>query len=244
MLRHNKRLFDHLLTLQGRCEDAQRRYLARAVRSTAEILSHREVTQSRNELSRIQTDPIAEPTCADNDYLGIREVDDFAFVHGEYGYEQKKVQTDQLKEKYKPLLDLQKVPSTGKVKDTWFGKVRLDSENRPKYHGEFEKRDDSIREAPNVSKIVKHISQYQVNVKGESIVDKEFEWNMDEKKSALPQINEEIEIVRAKTPSQSLMNSRIRFRYAKEFADSLKPREWKNWKEIKLKKQNEKQADW
>ena len=243
MLR-NRPLFDKILTLHA--QYGQRRFLARAIRSTEDIQAHRGVIRSQTQLRKIQMESnIAEPIDHTNsDYLGINEVNDFAIVHGEYGYQQKEVQTDQLKQKYQPLLDLKKHSSTGKVKDTWFGRVRLDSDNVPKYHGQFEKRPDSEGEFVKVAKIVERLSQHQITLRSDEDKLKIFDSNHKEKRQALPLVDEDIDVVQSKTIPRSLTSGKIKFRYASEFANQIKPVWWDS-KEIKKSKNMPKVAkDW
>src|SRR6218665_2709906 len=73
-------------------------------------------------------------------YLGFDEQNDRSIIFGgskqteEYHNEHER----QILEKYAGLLERKKIPATGKKITTYFGQMRLDSDNVVKYHGQYE----------------------------------------------------------------------------------------------------------
>src|SRR5699024_9317858 len=90
---------------------------------------------------------------------------------------------------------------------------------------------------------LKHITQHDVKLKDEH--KSAFEWNHEEKRRALPPVDENIEVVKSKTVPQSLTNSKINFRYASEFSNSLKSsRVWRNARASKTTEMDDASKDW
>lgn len=258
MLRgYNKRILDRLFNSIQANESVSRRYLARAVRSTADIQTGR-----RNAAANASADEdfqqlssntrtavvVGEAASAGSDYLGISEVDS-EFVHGEYGYEEgAKVQSQALQQKYEPLLESSKKkakdPSgSGKLKQTWFGQVRLDSQNVPRYHGQYERRVEggTPLNENKLASVMQHMKKYEVKIKDDNKNDTGFERKKKQQESSqLP--DDIIEVVESKTTPKSITNAKIGFLYSRDFSDELRAsrRRWR----ANFNESTEEKKDW
>lgn len=146
-------------------------------------------------------------------------------LKGEYAFEDKNGYLKSLNKKYESLLKSNKKTTTGNKKTTWFGNVRLDSDNVPSYHGQFEKNYDKINET--FDSVAEHLE------KNKDIL-KSLKKTYDPVKSTiLFDIDEEIKQGKA-TSQSSLAQEKIKFKFSEELQKSYN-----------LKKcENEKLDDW
>lgn len=135
--------------------------------------------------------------------------DDHVMIHGTYAFDKDHLKN--LNEKFDPLLNPGKKTNSGKFRNVYFGKVRLDSENIPKRHGEFEKTDEKIYDSFDA--VVKHLHKNKDLIKRKLEVN---DFESSEKKSVDPLVD--IEIPAGKPTNQnSLATEKIHFKYASHF---------------------------
>lgn len=125
------------------------RYLSRCVRNAA--LARRSENKwkqnNENDLVLVQQSSVVEQE-PEADYLGIAPNKDASFLHGQYGidgqsqqslHEQVITKRSLIENKYQSLLR-PSMDSKMKQTKTWFGQIRLDSLNQPRFHGQYEKQ--------------------------------------------------------------------------------------------------------
>lgn len=110
---------------------------------------------------------------------------------------------EQLERKYDPLLRPNKKHTTGNKQKVLFGQVRYDSDNKPRYHGEFEKRDELVYK--DLNSVLDHLAGNKVELK-----------RLDPMEPLVihDEIDEKIETRVSRNSPTSLTDSRIRFKYS------------------------------
>ncbi|OTF76231.1 RNA pseudouridylate synthase domain-containing protein 4-like, partial [Euroglyphus maynei] len=200
MLNINNSIIFHELIWTRRIIN-QRKQLLRSVRSTL----------VRSNIEHDENEKILDEE-SDYNYLGINLSEACSSIHGDYVRNDQSKYREQIMEKYKPLLK----PKQKRVIDVRkkFGllNVRFDSENKPQYHGEFEKSDELIFKT--MDDVVNHIGLNRV----------EFEEPIPNKPNEKKNIDfSPFESLKKddKTRLKSLGNDQIQFRYAKELSSEL-----------------------
>lgn len=150
-------------------------------------------------------------------YLGIDENDTVNAVHGHYQYapEQKSGVRQQLQEKFETLMPSMKQKEKREI-NTWFGKVRLDSDNVPKYHGQFENDVDDEFVEVRFEDIATKIKEVKIEVP-----EHEDTFVSNKPRKAEFVIDEDIEAGKSNTPQSSLTANKINFRFASQFKHSV-----------------------
>ena len=231
----------------------QQRFLRSAVRSSAQ---GRNNNKKEDSFSETKTTTLNQPksTIIDNelsfgpdDYLGFQPILDWDIIYGEYTFSNqkhfKKMHKEELLKKYSPLLNSVRKESTKPIQDVmkkkWFGHIRLDSENAPRYHGEFELKEDIgyNKTSNTISKnktstveLLNHLAQFKIshlpslNEKKEgSEIEEEKARIKFLKQQELLVIDENIKTMQrpSSLSVKSLIKDKIRFHHSEKFSKFL-----------------------
>ena len=125
------------------------------------LLARGRSVRSVNNVELNEGDSILDSENSSN-YLGINEQEDKNFISGDriYNKEYKELYEKQIKDKYGDLLDKKKGNEVKKAFAA--GKIRYDSENIPKEHGQFE--NEEVKKPVELSDIVKKIQTIKISL--------------------------------------------------------------------------------
>ena len=234
-----------------------RRYLARGAAQVGRRQHQHQQSSEEllQELSRRSSVPLEE--AAAGDYLGIGEdLGETAatVVHGEYCYEAvgRKQSAAAVRAKYEPLLEPAKGDLKGKLRRAWFGQVRLDSQNVPRFHGQYERveRPNETSNENKLARVMQHLVEHEVKLK-KAEDGSRSDWK---KESSPPPLSSEsddqLEVIEVSSKTatnstvRSMTSAKIGFLYAADFAAELKARQ-RRWRSAtEASSRGSEQSDW
>ncbi len=236
-----------------------KRYLARGAAQVGRRQHQHQQSSEEllQELSRRSSVPLEE--AAAGDYLGIGEdLGETAatVVHGEYCYEAvgRKQSAAAVRAKYEPLLEPAKGDSKGKLRRTWFGQVRLDSQNVPRFHGQYERveRPNETSNENKLARVMQHLVEHEVKLK-KAEDGSRSDWKKESTPTKLlpPESDDQLEVIEVSSKTtttnstvRSMTSAKIGFLYAADFAAELKARQ-RRWRSAtEASSRGSEQSDW
>ncbi|UXI21108.1 hypothetical protein NH340_JMT07051 [Sarcoptes scabiei] len=157
----------------------------------------------------------------DQNYFGIKE-DDYDLIAGQYVTDSDN-RLLKLKKKYSPLLNLKTIASDRTKQRFGSLSVRLDDENVPKMHGQY---DDDIgdrnREHRDFDQLIDHLKNHSFEFDSKSV-------KKNQKKEQIKKVFNDCEIdppnisksAKQNFVPKSIIDEKINFRFAQQFATDL-----------------------